>query len=155
MTARLRSPRVYLLLLLLCPVFLAGCETDDYGPVKIMQAMPESHLTPYPGATLLGQGAFPRRSSPEEGTSAAYLSRAFGTTASFDAVVAYYASLVTPLGWTQDCSGCANWSKPGYTLSIVEETLGAHPSRNRGYTLVFDEVLTEDINYTPPPRSGG
>jgi hypothetical protein len=152
--ARRRSPRVYLLLLLLCPVFLAACETDDYGPVKIMQAMPESYLPPYPDATLLGQGSIPRRSSPEEGTYPAQLQRQFGTTAPESAVIAYYESLLKPLGWAQGCPVCSNWSKPGYTFSLLDETIDALPSRDQGYTIVYDERLTEDIDHTPPPATG-
>jgi hypothetical protein len=151
--ARLRSPRVHLLLLLLvlCPVFLAGCETDDYGPIKVMQAMPESHLAPFPEATLLSQGSMPRRSSPEEGTTGAYVDRKFGTNSDFTSVVTYYQSLLTPLGWTGCCSV---WQKSGFDFQIVEETPGALPSSQQGYQLVYAEILSENTDYTPPPATG-
>jgi hypothetical protein len=147
---RTRRGLAICLLLLLAAVSVAGCETDDYGPVKTMQAMPESHLAPYPGATLISQGNAPRRSSLETGTYPAQLQRQFGTTATFNTVVTYYQSLLEPLGWS-GC--CAVWKKPGYKLSLLQETLRADPSRFQGYTLVYDELLTEDLDATPPPES--
>ncbi len=84
------SSRIALCLLLIIALVIVGaCETEDYGPVKAMQAMPESHLAPFPGATLLSQGSMPRRQSIEEGTAGAYVVRRFGTNAAKSAVIAH------------------------------------------------------------------
>ena len=133
---------------------LGGCETQDYAPVTTMQAMPKSHLAPFAGATLLSQGAFPRRQSIEEGTAAAYLDREFGANAGESAVIAYYESLLKPLGWTQGCSVCSSWTKPGYYFEVSVRDPGSLPSSARGYNLVYDEILRGNIDYTPPPTSG-
>ena len=130
------------LLLATAALSVSSCETDDYGPVKTMQAMPESHLAPFPGARLISQGNGPRRSSLETGTAPAQLQRQFGTTATFDDVVVYYESLLEPLGWS-GC--CAVWTKPGYKFSLLQESLSADPSRYQGSTLVYNELLTEDL----------
>jgi hypothetical protein len=77
-----------------------------------MQAMAESHLPPFPGATLLEQGSVPWRQSFETGTSGAYVYRKFGTDADRYAVFGYYNSLLRPLGWP-DCARCGIWHKGG------------------------------------------
>jgi|SRR5664279_1830521 len=154
MMATRRRKLALCLLLVLAAFVIAGCETDDYGPVKVMQAMPESHLAPYPGATLLSQGSVPRRSSPEEGTYPAQLGREFGTNAPESAVIAYYESLLESLGWAQGCSVCSDWSKPGYAFALQTVSQSSLNSHEQGYSFVFHETLTEDIDHTSPPASG-
>ena len=149
-----RHPWMALCLLLLMALSVGACETQDYGPVTTMQAMPESHLVPFPGATLLSQGGFPRKSSPEEGTAAAYLDREFGANGTESAVIDYYSALLKPLGWTEGCSVCSDWTKPGYGFAINVRNPGSLPSAARGYELVYDEILSENTDHTPARASG-
>jgi hypothetical protein len=137
--------------LLAASVFvLGGCETQDYAPIATMQAMPESRLAPFPGATLLHQGSMPRRQSLEEGVTGAYVDREFGTNADLNAVVAYYQSQLGPLGWT---GGPAVWQKDGFDFNINVEDPGSLPSSQQGYKLVYKEVLGQDTSVTAPPAT--
>lgn len=129
-------------------ISLAACDTKDYGPIKALQALqalPESHLPPFPGATLLSQGSSPRVDDPLEGTYGASVGRRFGTDADFVTVLKYYDGLLTPLGW----NGCFDWHKGGYRFSISEVGTAAMPSSEQGYKLVFNEDLSEDISVQP------
>ena len=130
-------------LLCLLAMSVVACETEDFTPDATMQTMPESHLAPFPNSTLLVQGAFPRTESFLEATSGAHLLRKFGTNASDAEVIAYYASLLGPLGWKHDCPVCHGWDKPGYRFEIMTEAPGSLPSSQRGYKLVFNEILSE------------
>ncbi len=137
-----------LALLCLLATSVVACETQDFTPDATMQTMPESRLAPFPNSTLLVQGAFPRTESFLEATSDAYLLRKFGTNASYAEVIDYYASLLGPLGWKHACPACLGWDKPGYRFEIMTETPGSLPSSQRGYELVYDELLKE---VRPPP----
>ena len=132
------------LLLASSAVTLAGCETRDSGPLDTLRAMPESHLAPFPGATLLRENSMPRRSGFLEATTGAYLLREFGTHADFHEVAEYYDGLLKPLGW----SGCYAWQKDGYIFSIEQESAVADPSDYRTYGLVYSEILAEDTSAT-------
>lgn len=141
-----RGSRLTLVVLCLVAASVVACETQDYTPDATMQAMPESHLAPVPDATLLVQGATPRRHSPEEGTDAAYLIRKFGTNATKVEVIAHYASLLAPLGWRHPCASCQLWQKPGYEFEITTDSPEDLPSAERGYGLVYTEILREVLS---------
>ena len=140
-----------LVLLAFVAMSVVGCESQDFTPDATMQTMPESRLVPFPGATLLVQGASPRRQSLEGGTAAAYLIRKFGTDATEAQVIAYYASLLGPLGWKHPCEKCDFWEKPGYQFQITSEPPGSLPSSQQGYGLVYNELLLEVLS--PPTRA--
>jgi hypothetical protein len=132
---------------------LGGCENQDARPIATMQAMAESHLPPFPGATLISTGSMPWKQSLELGTTGAYVTRTFGTDADESAVIAYYQTQLQPLGWTRGCSVCDVWQKPGYEFRIDQEYVGSHPEY-RPYPLVFSEVLSQETSVSPPPASG-
>jgi hypothetical protein len=129
---------------------VSGCETTDYAPVATMQAMAESHLPPFPGATLLTQGSSPWTKSVETRVTGAYVFRQFGTDADDSAVTAYYDSQLRPLGWT---GGPAVWWKGGWLFQIQEMNPLALTSSEQGYHLVFDEILRQDVSSTAAPSS--
>jgi len=141
--------------LLAASVFvLAGCETQDNAPVATMQAMVESHLPPFPGATLISTGSMPWKQSLELGATGAYVTRTFGTDAEDSVVIAYYQTQLQPLGWTRGCSVCDIWTKDGYHFRIDVLSPSALTSSEQGHHLVFTEVLSQDTSVSPPPSSG-
>jgi len=152
----IRSRTALLAACIVVAVASAGCETSDYSPIATMQAMPESHLTPYPGAVLLDSGSAPRRSSLEEGTTGAYMDRDFGVSAetseneTFRAIGAYYDSQLTPLGWT---GGLAVWNKGGWEFSIEVRPKSDWPSGDQGYAVIYEEVLSQNTSSSVPTGS--
>jgi hypothetical protein len=112
--------------------------------------MPESHVAPFPGATLLSQGSGPRQPGIE-GTSGAHTIRYFGTNADIWSVYAYYQSLLQPLGWRgQD----GLWTKSGYTFDITLEDATTQHADYENYFVVYYEQLVEDLSVTAPPGVG-
>jgi hypothetical protein len=69
-------------------------------------------------------------------------------------VIAYYQIQLQPLGWTQGCSVCSGWTKPGYYFEINTLSAASVPSDQQGYGLVYNEILREDTEYSPLPASG-
>jgi hypothetical protein len=143
-----RSRTALLAACIVVAVASAGCETTDYSPIATMQAMPESHITPYPGAVLLDSGSAPRRSSLEEGTTGAYMDRDFGVNATtnanatFRAVAAYYDTQLAPLGWT----GGGPWYKGGWEFDVEERPKSDWPTADQGYALIYEEVLSQNTS---------
>lgn len=137
------------LLLFSSAVSLAACDTKDYGPVHTLEVMPEWHLPPFPGATLLSQWSGPRVDDPLEGTTAAAVTREFGTDTDFVTVLKYYDGLLAPLGW----SGCGSWRKGDHLFDIYEEDPQAHPSDYKQYKLVYYETLSEYLGVESPPTT--
>ena len=129
-------------------VGVSACETKDSWPLLGLYAMPESRLSPFPGATLLGQGSTPRRSGFIEVTTPAGVDREFGTNADVWSVYAYYQSLLQPLGWRGQLGV---WSKSGYAFDITIEKADSRPKDYENYFVVYDEQLAEDLSVTAPP----
>ncbi len=119
-----------------------------------MQAMAESHLPPFPGATLISTGSMPWKQSLELGTTGAYVTRTFGTDAEDSVVIAYYQTQLQPLGWTRGCSVCDVWTKDGYHFRIDVLSPSSLTSSEQGHRLVFTEVLSQETSVSPPPASG-
>ena len=130
-------PRHVIALGLIAVVALAGCG-PDYAPLKTMEAMPESHLTPLPGATLLRQDSRPQTFGLYG--VAASVSRTFGTNADIWAVNDYYQSLLQPLGWTGQ-QGL--WTKGGYTFEIRLEDASVSSANHAKYFVVYTEQLEQ------------
>jgi hypothetical protein len=147
--------RVVLALLLVASAFgVVACSSDDYGPIAPMQAMPESHLAPFPGATLIGSGPLPRGVGFMEATTAAGLEREFGVSTNGSpiesSIIDYYDSLLKPLGWS---GGPAAWHKAGYRFTVVFNNPLAAGTREQAYELTYWEALTEDLSVTSPPAT--
>jgi hypothetical protein len=139
--------RGWIALPLLAAAILSLAACADYTPLATIQAMPESHLAPFPGATLRSQGSGPRQPGIE-GTSGAYTIRYFGTNADIWSVYAYYQSLLQPLGWT---GRDGLWTKSGYTFDITVENATDRPADYENYLVVYWEQLVEDLSVTAPP----
>ena len=142
--------RVAIGLLAASALVLTGRQSQDYTPLATMQAMPESRLPPFAGATLIRTINMPRTYTAGEITTGAYLDREFGTDADVYSVYAYYNSELAPLGWS-DCARCGVWSKNGWEFNINVQNPLALTSSEQGYRLVYDEVLGEDTSVHPPP----
>jgi len=147
-----QRPWIAIVLLAASIFSFAGCETQDNAPVATMQTMVESHLPPFPGATLISTGSMPWKQSLEQGTTGAYVLREFGTDADLYAVFAYYNSRLGPLGWS-DCASCGTWNKGGWIFRIAEQNPLALTSSEKGHHLVFDEILSQDTSVSTPPAS--
>jgi hypothetical protein len=141
-------------LLIATATAVGACASDDYGPIAPMQAMPESHLAPFPGATLIDSGPLPRRVGFMEATTAAQMEREFGLNTNGSpigsSVEDYYDSLLKPLGWR---GGPGAWHKAGYRFTITFNSPLAANTREQAYELTYWEALTEDLSVTSPPAT--
>ena len=143
-------PRVALVALavLATSVGLGGCQTVDNGPLATLQAMPDAHLPLYSGAVLVSERAVPTSEGFLSAKVDAYVVRRFGLTAAAEptvtqeAIIAYYASLLGPLGWGHPCSACAQWTKPGYYFELSFLSTPSQYSNLQGYTVAYDEYVS-------------
>jgi len=130
---------------------MSACSSDDYGPIPALQAMPESHLVPFPGATLIDSGPHPRKVGFMEATYPAQLEREFGVNGGSQwAVFDYYDSLLKPLGWR---GGGGAWRKQGYFFLVTFNSPLAANTREQAYQLTYLEAFREDLTATPPPAT--
>jgi hypothetical protein len=113
--------------------------------------MPESHLAPYPVATLLSQGSSPRQPGVLEPDQAASVGRSFGTSADIWSVYAYYQGLLKPLGWS---GSNGSWRKGSYYFEISVGKVQPDASGHERFFLVYEESLRESLSVTAPPGLG-
>ena len=140
----------------------AACNQPNAAPLASLRALPEANLPIMPGATLIVERSSPRDWSIDSGWAPAYLKREFGMNpgvggrAAQDVVDSYYSSILIPRGWTDTCHLCGAWKKAGFTLELSFPYYGAwSPAPEQAYSLVFDEVLAEDLDTASPSHGQG